>query len=327
MRITQLKADAFCTSIEMALSDPPDIDASIRRIRNTLNRLPEGKLILSDTGSNVNFFSVVDGKQCYVRKRSEEIYSLARRRYQSTLLEILKLTESSRKQDAVRRAGLITRMQKFIRCCEKGNLDLARIVLTKRQYDWFTGDFRQKPIDESEAQLTARNLPVRSKSERDIIDKYDDLAVPVHYEEQMVIQVGTLVDQLEEELLQDGGLDGYLYYWNSDANSIHWNVPADLEWMNARGSIWKTYYPPRGTIRIYPDIKGMFADSSIFIHEHEGKMDDFVYRKNASERAFIMKFTGAVSRENFIETLERDVDTPEKRCEIIKRRILPRLWF
>lgn len=30
--------------------------------------------------------------------------------------------------------------------------------------------------------------------------------------------------------------------------TIIWNVPPDLPWMNAPGSIWKSYYPPKGTI-------------------------------------------------------------------------------
>ena len=97
--------------------------------------------------------------------------------------------------------------------------------------------------------------------------------------------------------------------------------------MNAPGSVWKTYYPPRGTITMHPDIKTIFADGSVFLHEHEGMMDRSIYRVNASERSAILKYTGTIQPENFLETYEYNVDTPEKRAAIVERRVLPRLWF
>ena len=71
----------------------------------------------------------------------------------------------------------------------------------------------------------------------------------------------------------------------------------------------------------------MFADGSIFIWEHEGLILEFIYRIHASERGSVMKITNAVDRDNFIETYENDVDTPEKVIDIIERKILPRLWY
>jgi len=53
----------------------------------------------------------------------------------------------------------------------------------------------------------------------------------------------------------------------------------------------------------------------------------FIYRCNASERIAVMKYTGVTSRNNFLETYEHDIDTPEKLINIIERTILPRLWF
>ena len=332
MMITPLHSDAFCSSIEIALMNPPDLNNSLARIHSSLNRLPNGNLYASVENGRVSFITIIDGKRKYISKKSTQIYSLARRRYQTTLFDILKLSGSNKDRDIVRRAKLIANLQKFICICEQGNLDIARIVLTGSQYKWFTGNFRQKPIDKEKATFTAGGLPVRSKSERDIVNTYDDFAVPLHYEEQQVIYVKHLVDQLHEDLSSSG-------FWGKGNNAgigqlydfrgsyIHWNVPAELEWMNARGSIWKTYYPPRGTITIHTDIKTMLADSSIFLHEHEGMMDKFIYRFNASERSSILKYTGTVRPENFLETYEQDVDTSEKRQTIIESRVLPRLWF
>jgi len=327
MRVTPISADSFCVSIETALLTPLDIEASMKRIQRALNRLPNGKLIVSNQDSRVVFFAEVDGNRKYLSKKNPLLYSLTRRRYQTMLFNILSLTHSTRQYDIKRRKDLIVRLQQFIRTCEKGNLDIAKIVLSSAQYAWFIGTFRQKFINEEKALWTARGLPVRSKSERDIINKCDDLAVPLHYEERMIINVRSLVDKLEDELLSKGFLRSRTSLYSYINGEIHWNVPPELESMNTHGSIWQTYYPPNGTIEIYNDIKGMFADGSIFIWEHEGLILEFIYRIHASERGSVMKITNAVDQENFIETYENDVDTPEKVIDIIERKILPRLWY
>jgi len=330
MIITPLTANAFCKSIEIALDHPPDVNKSLTQIQKSLNRLPDKRLLVSTHKGKISFLTVADGKRKYISKKSSILYSLARRRHQKTLSEILKLSDSNRKKDHIRRDKLITDLKQFITTCELGNLDIARIVLTGNQYKWFTSRFIQKPIDEAKAYKTARGLPVRSKSERDIINKYDDYAVPLHYEEQQTIYVKPLVDHLYDDLISEGyfrkgSAVGRLYNFNG--SSVFWNVPTDLEWMNAPGSIWKTYYPPRGTLKIHIDIKTMLADSSFLFHEHEGMMDDFHYRCHSSERSSILKYTGIVRPENFLETYEHTIDTTEKIIRLIEERIIPRLWF
>lgn len=183
----------------------------------------------------------------------------------------------------------------------------------------------QKRLDHKDAVATSCGLNVRSKSERDIANAYESLAVPFHYEEQAQIYVHDLVMQLEEKLKREGRLRGPVYSFRG--NGVHWNVPPELEWMNTPGSIWKSYYPPTGKITIYNDFKILLANDEIVIWEHEGLIEDFVYRCNASERAAIMKLTGSISKGNLIETYESEVDSPEKIYAIIEERILPRLWF
>ena len=334
--VSPITANSFCASIENALLNPPQTDLSIHRIQNTLNSLPEGKLFLSNRGKSVNFITEQDGKHKYISKLSDHIYPLLRRRYLTELVEILKLSGSSKELDIARRARLIVRLQRFICSCERGNMDIARIVLTRNQYNWFTGDFRQKNIDTAKAIRTRSGLYVRSKSERDIINRCDAFAVPLHYEEMQVVYVKDLVDELYHDLIDEGFIKGevsgrgseysrLLYSWKG--NHIHWNVPAELQSMNATGSIWKTYYPPRGTVTMFNDIKGVFADGSVFLWEHAGLMSQFMYRFNASERNSVLKYKHVVSEENFLETYEHDVDASEKVDSIIKQRILPRLWF
>ena len=325
MLVAKLNSDAFCTSIEKALADPPDTNSSIIRIQNTLNGLPDGKLYINHQGSKVNFLTVKNGRLKYVSKNSSQIYTLARRRYQMTLLEILKLSASSKQSDIERRRNLIILLQKFISACGQGNLDIARIVLTSSQYKWLTGNFVQKRIDESIAFQTTEGILVRSMAERDIINKCEAYAVPLHYEERLTIFVKPLVDELYEELKQKGLASGQVYSYAN--GNIHWNVPSELEWMNSRGSVWKSYNPSKGEIAIYNDIRSMFADGSLFLWEHEGMMKQFGYRMHSSERASILKYTGTVSKSNFLETYTHEINKPEKIAAIIEQQILPRLWF
>ena len=320
-----ITAKAFCASLQRALVNPPDVDLSIRRIQRILTGLPDKQLYVSSRNGKVTFRSKVDGKLTYLSKKSTIIHNLARRRYLLLLLEILKLYNSDNVQDVRRRKSLFRKLAGLLDKYERGNLDIARIVLTSKQFKWFRGHFKQKYINPEIMPTTAGGITVRSKSERDIANANEALAVPFHYEERTVIYVHDLVEQLETTLKSENRLNGPLCSFGRE--KIHWNVPPELEWMNAPGSIWKTYYPPNGTITIYNDFIIMLADDELVIWEHEGLMKDFRYRCQASERASIMKYTGTISKSNLIETYEHDVDSPEKLNDIIERYILPRLWF
>ena len=97
--------------------------------------------------------------------------------------------------------------------------------------------------------------------------------------------------------------------------------------MNSPGSIWKTYNPRTGRIYIYNDFKILLAYGGELIWEHHGMCHKFTYRNNAGERVMILKCTQSVTRNNLIETFEYDADSPERLIEILRREVLPRLWF
>ena len=267
----------------------------------------------------------VDGKQRHISKDAATIHNLAKKKYLCILLDILLLTNSTRKKDIQRRHKLIERLKKLIETFERGKLDLRQIVLTNQQYHWFTGEFVRKRIDADKAIRTACGILVRSKSERDIVNYSEGLAVPLHYEERMLVYVKPLVDELERELKQEGLFNRELYRYIN--GNINWNVPPEYAWINTRGSIWKSYHPPTGKIMIFNDFRIMLADGSILIHEHSGLMSKFRYRQNETERIAVMKITGSVDRNHLIETYEQEIDTPEKLIDIIEKYILPRLWF
>ena len=319
-----IKASSFNRSIKMALVSPPCVTESLSKIRHIIGNLPDGKLYASDHGNAVSFYTIVNGHQKYISKRSKEIYPLARKTYLLLLLHILELTGSGRTRDIIKRKTLITKLQKLMIIFERGNLELERIVLTSKQYKWFAGNYIQKHIDKNKAFRSTCDKYVRSKSERDIANANEKLAVPFHYEERTVIFVRPIVTKLYEAL-QKKGLQGRLYEYTN--GTIIWRVPPELQWMNTSGSIWKTYDAGTGTIAIFNDFKIMLANGDIIIWEHEGLMGDFVYRCNASERAAIIKLTETIDKGNLIETYEHDIDSPEKLIDIIERHILPRLWF
>jgi len=321
----KISASAFNRSLELALRCPPDPVASTARITRAINRLPRGTIYSSNNGKTVGFYVMEDRKQRHIPKCSSLIHPLARKRYLSYLQELLELVGSSRARDIQRCQWLLNKIQNLITTFEKGGLNLEKIVLTSQQYQWFTNEFAQKRIDKAKARITRSGVPVRSKSERDIHNQYENLAVPIHYEEQLLLFVKPLVDELEQELTGERLLRGLLYdYIDGD---IYWNVPPEYEWMNAQGSIWKTYHPPTGRIRIFNDFKTMFADGSVFIHEHAGMMRQFRYRCNETERIAVMKITGTVDEGHFLETYEENTDTPEQLISIIEKHVLPKLWF
>ena len=71
----------------------------------------------------------------------------------------------------------------------------------------------------------------------------------------------------------------------------------------------------------------MLANSDLMCWEHHGMCSDFTYRNNAGERVMVMKFTRSVPSGGLIETFEHDVDSPDKIIGILKKEVLPKLWF
>ena len=317
--------DAFNRSIALAFASSFDVDAALRRVKKIIAALPAEKLFLAHHNGWISFYKRVDGKQCYLPKRSEEIYLLARRRYLLLQLDILELTGRRDGKYPQIRDDLIKKLQELINEFARGNLDIARIVMTTKQYKWYTRSFKQKEIDKSISYRSLGGVYVRSKSERDIMNRLAWFAVPTHYEEETSIQVQPLVDALYHELRESGELNGNLFYYRNGA--CRWRVPARLAWMNASGSIWATYNYKTGKLTIFDDFRIMLSSNELIGWEHHGMCSDFTYRINAGERMMILKFSRTFLKDNLIETFEDDVDSPDKISETICTCILPRLWF
>ena len=327
----QLDPDALIRSLHSAFLVPRDYSAAMQRLINTINRLPSGRLQISHINNGIYFY--LDRK--YLRKDSDLLYSLARKRYCVTLLQVIEIharrpaaNSSAYAKFVSRRDEAFGKLEQLIRDFSAGNLKLDRIVLTPQQYAWYRGRYKKKYFDKDQmaTDLTIpQGDPVRSKSEQRIGIELHNFAVPCHYEELLLINVQKLVRSLEMELRDRNQFRGKLYSYQG--YSCIWNVPDELSWMNAPSSIWRSYDSRTGCLRIHPDYTIMLADGSLLYWEHEGLMHQFYYRVNASERVEIMHQAGRIPKEQIIETNELQANEREILQEIIRNQILPYLWF
>ena len=353
--IYRLDPEAIIRSLRCTLLVPRNYSATVTRLQNAINRLPEGRLQITHTHGGVSFYK--GGK--YLRKNSDLLYSLARKRYCEALLQVITLLQhapdhisaevlaygsdraktsnrvkaSDRPKTSNRLktsdlAKAVENLERLIRDFSKGNLRLERIILTQQQYGWYCRRYKKKKFIREKASpplLIPQGDPVRSKSEQSIGDELHYYAVPCHYEEELLINVQRLVRSLTTELQQRNQLPERLFTYQG--YSCVWNVPADLAWMNAPGSIWRSYDDRTGCLRLHPDYTIMLMDGSLLYWEHEGLLHQFYYRMNALERIEVMHQSGGISRKQIIETNEAQANEKEILREIIRRQILPRLWF
>ena len=334
-----LDPNAVVRSLHGAIITTQDYAAACTRLNNRLRRLPMEPLHPDHQHNGVFFYS--NGN--YLRKGSDQLYSLARRRYCESLLDVITLISEqpaisvqrdplhSGKRDPLHSgpcAPAFAKLEKLIHDFADGRLELERILLTKRQYTWYNRDYPRKPFSGNQIGRDLFNPQgdrVMSKSEQNIGIALWDLAGPCHYEETLHINVQRLVDRLRAELQERGQLTKQLFYYQG--GSCLWNVPEHLQWMNAFGSIWRTYDSRSGCIRIHPDYTIMLADGSLLYWEHEGLLENFVYRANSTERICVMQIVGGIPRENILETTEVEANDRQTLDRIIQDRILPGLWF
>lgn len=324
----------FNRSIDIALKAPFDYEAAVNHVEVLRSKLPEGKLYIRRDSNKVAFYRCEGKKQIYMSKKADETYELARRKYLTVLLKNLKFavetryslcSSASAKKLSAEDRNPLRQLHDLIIMYDEGNLDLARIVMTPSQYRWYNADFNQKKINMYSAVKTNSGTAVRSKSERTIADCLSLFSVPFHYEQRRTVEVTALVNALKHRLKDTGFSGGGSTYYAS--GTCYWNVPKELEWINTPGSVWRSYNNRTGSLVMFNDFTTIATNGEEIVWEHEGMCDDFIYRCNASERISILQYTNTVPRRNIIVTYEDDTNDPEKLIDIIKRDILPRLWF
>ena len=322
-----LDSEAIIRSLRIALGQHTDFKDSARRIKGIISNLPlESVHVVYDRG-RVYFYEQGKTKRVYLRKSSEKLYLLARKRYLKELLKSIVMLDSH-KYDSEDWNQQFERLANLIRDFAKGNLELARIVLTPKQYLWFTRSYRQKqyiPEPGTKPLTTDHQIIIRSKSEQNIGNALERFATAYHYEEQLQINVQRIVEELENDLIKTNQLKGPLFYYRG--KTCYWNVPDELQFLNTLGSIWHTYNHRTGCILIYPDFKIMLSNGDVLFWEHEGLIIKFIYRVNSMERIAMMRICGGIEAHNIIETTEAESNDKSTLEEIIKKEIIPKLWF
>ena len=327
MKQQLLDSEAVIRSLRCALENHMNPRVSLQRIRGMLAHLPSETLHIRHYKGSINYYEYVDSKMKYLTKGSDRLYLLARKRYLTELLRTLEVA-ATKESDPEKWEKQFEKLAKLIRQYAKGNLDVARIVLTNKQYKWLTRQFHQKPKPargNSTPLTTDSGETVLSKSEQNIGNALWHYAVPNHYEEQLQINIMSLVSELESELADAMPQNGNLFYFR--AGTCYWNVPEQLQFMNAPGSVWHTFNFRTGCITIHPDFTIMLVDGSLLYFEHEGLLIQFRYRANATERIAIMRICGGVDTDHLIQTTEDESNDRQRLEAIIQRQIIPRIWF
>ncbi len=345
-----INSENFKRSIDVALANIPNCQQSIKTIQGILANMPKENLVYAHSKGYIAFRETFGKKQESIRRTSERAYILARKRYLKLLLEILELSDInsekymhlSRFAAGEKKETLIKEMHQLIEIYEQANLDIARIVMTSKQYKWYTSKFKSKRI-ESELKTNA-GISTRSKSERSIGNTLEKWAAFYHFEEQLQINVRFLVNSLRQYLQKQNFAFRSLSY--ESRGTTYWNVPEELQWMNAVGSVWRTYNSRTGMITIYPDFSFLFASAKKLCWEHEGLMDDFMYRCNSTERISIIrlqsiledsKYTNSSKNSegpaspilipNVITSFEQEIRKDSAIEQIVLTQIVPFLWF
>lgn len=317
-----MDSETIILSIRRALECEYDRASAIARLRGAMAYKAGSELRIKKERGYYRFYEKKEGKKkmTYLSRSNKRLYGLARKKYCNELLKLLSMGKSRREKQ-------LNKLKQLLYKFESGGLELERIVYSHKQYRWYRGRFARK--EQGDASHPLEDYFVRSKSEQNVGKSMLRFGVPFHFEERLIINVQELVEKLREKLenekFYNWEFSGKLYFVK-DGVTI-WLVPPELRWMNASGSVWKTYDPKTGCITIYPDFKIMLADGSVVRWEHEGLTDDFIYRCNASERVSIMLITRTIEASDLITTYEFDADDEARLERIISEVILPRLWW
>ena len=277
-------------------------------LKKEYSRMPEGSLHIKHNKSYYYFYQYINSSQIPISHDLNLVYRLARKKYLYWVI-------NNRSTEAL--------LEKYV----KAGLSLQRIVLTPGQYRWVTEDYKANTgWQENLKYKTKSGIAMRSKSERDIGNRLEYLGVPYRYDMMLKINVSQIVEGICEYLSN-------LKHWHYNPRSLCsyrdgycvWNVPEELQWMNASGSIWRSYNIAAKTVTISVDFSILLGDGSVLLWEHAGLCLNPVYRCNTSERIFVLRTTAFVPSENVLFTTENDILDIEDIDELIASRILPRI--
>ena len=136
-----------------------------------------GKLRWRRRGNCCNFWDYSNGRQIGITKSTDKLYAMARRDYLRLYLDDLRTNNTPQWSRAV---------NNLLRSFSSAGLDLSRIVLTPKQYNWARSPQSSKP-DRKDAlrYKTTNGVLVRSKSEKFIGNLLEEFGIPYRYEPEL----------------------------------------------------------------------------------------------------------------------------------------------
>ena len=288
-----------------------ELDKKCNKLIREMQKLPKGTLYIKHGKAYTAFVQYLkQGKAQNINRNTDLIYSLARKKYLSLYLPVLKGEPR-------------TELDKLLLNYKSAGLNIARITMSSTQYAWMKGKYKTNPFRPQDKKYSSNSgVLTRSKSEREITNQYEWFGIPMRYEAALTVDLSQLVSSLEKYTANFRAGKALFHY---SSGQCVWNVPLELSWMNMHGSLWRGMDPQTFTTTIYPDFTTKTYDDSLIYHEHEGVADNPFYRCTASDRVFVLRETGAVLEENLITTFEQDLADSQKIKRILETRILPRI--
>ena len=149
----------------------------LREELKALENVHFGKLNMRKKGEKYFFWEYSHGHQRGITRDKDKIYYMARRDYLRLYLDDLRTNNTPQWSRAV---------NNLLRSFSSAGLDLSRIVLTPKQYNWARSPQSSKP-DRKDAlrYKTTNGVLVRSKSEQFIGNLLEEFGIPYRYEPEL----------------------------------------------------------------------------------------------------------------------------------------------
>ena len=224
------------------------LEVIIETMKRERKGLPKGVLVVNRQPKGIVFYMKTEGKPKGITRKKKLVHQLARRTYLDRKLNEL---EGIAKQ--LRSISIVTKTSKgYIEDLAGTKLDLDRVRWSPQQIAGTKSGGMNPYEPEERVYVTRGGVHMRSKSERDIGNLYEELGIPYAYERRLSLEVTGFQDVKGARI-------------------------------GSGGKLFKDYYP---------DFTIFLADGSEMVHEHFGRVDLEEYRAKAGEKLMAMTMNG-----------------------------------
>ena len=169
----------------------------LHELEKELSGMPEGRLSICRKGNSVFFTETRDGKRRGITRDLDRVYKLARKRYLQYVCERISLelrtTGKTSAGTSDRLDSISSRISSLLDNLSGAGLDISRITLTPKQYEWMHKEYLANSAYPEALQYTTNSgLVVRSKSERTIANRLTEFGLPFRYEQALELDVSSM---------------------------------------------------------------------------------------------------------------------------------------